>query len=321
MNNVTKGYIYGIIAAVTYGLNPLFALPLYDGGMNPDSVLFFRYLIALPILGAMIRWRRHGFRLKKQETIPLVSLGLLMAASSLTLFLSYTYMAAGIASTLLFVYPVMVAVIMAVCYREKISPLTVSCILSALWGITLLYQGDGKEHLSLTGVILVMISALSYAIYMVGVNRPTMRPIPTVRLTFYVLLSGSSLFLLRLIAGQSSMLTAAGIGAPLILPENGWHWMNLVCLAAFPTVVSLICTTRAVFYIGSTVTAILGALEPITAILFGITVFSEKLTPRHVFGIILVIVAVTVIIAGNRVAKQILRFRKLFPKGKIPSAK
>ncbi len=317
MNNMTKGYIFGIIAAVSYGLNPLFALPLYAGGMNPDSVLLFRYLIALPILGVMIKWRRHNFRLKKREVLPHVSLGLLMAASSLTLFLSYTYMAAGIASTLLFVYPVMVAVIMAVCFHEKISPLTVFCILSALWGIALLYQGDGNEHLSLTGVVLIMISALSYAIYMVGVNRPLMRPIPTVRLTFYVLASGSFLFLLRLIAGLSPSLTATGIGAPLILPENGWHWVNLICLAAFPTAVSLICTTRAVFYVGSTVTAILGALEPITAILFGITVFGEQLTMRHVLGIILVIVAVTVIIAGNRVARQILRFRKLFPKGKI----
>lgn len=318
---MTKGYIFGIIAAVTYGLNPLFALPLYAGGMNPNSVLFFRYLIALPILGLMIKWRHHGFRLKKREVLPLVFLGLMMAASSLTLFLSYTYMAAGIASTLLFVYPVMVAVIMAVCYREKISALTIFCILSALCGIALLYQGDGNEHLSLAGVALVMISALSYAVYMVGINRPPIRTVPTVRLTFYVLTSGSFLFLLRLIAGQSSTLTAAGIGAPLILPENGWHWINLVCLAAFPTAVSLICTTRAISYVGSTVTAILGALEPITAILFGITVFGEQLTPRHILGIVLVIVAVTVIIAGNRVARQILRFRKLFPKGKIHSGK
>lgn len=319
MSNVTKGYIFGIIAAVTYGLNPLFALPLYEGGMNPDSVLLFRYLIALPILGLMIKWRRHSFRLEKREILPLIALGLLMAASSLTLFLSYTYMAAGIASTLLFVYPVMVAVIMAVCYREKIPPLTVCCILSALGGIALLYQGDGNEHLSLTGVVLVMLSALSYAVYMVGVNRPPMRHIPTVRLTFYVLLAGSTLFLSRLLIGLSSQWVAAGIGAPFTLPENGWHWINLICLAAFPTAVSLICTTRAVFYVGSTVTAILGALEPITAILFGITIFGEKLTPKHIVGIILVITAVTVIVAGNRVTRQILRLRKLFPKGKISS--
>jgi len=321
MNNVTQGYIFGIIAAVTYGLNPLFALPLYQDGMNPDSVLFFRYLIAIPILGLMIRWRRHGFRLEKREILPLGSLGLLMAASSLTLFLSYTYMAAGIASTLLFVYPVMVAVIMAVCYREKISPLTLCCILSALLGIALLYQGDGEEHLSLTGVTLVMISALSYAVYMVGVNRLPMRRIPTVRLTFYVLLAGSGLFLLRLLLGFSHRLASASIGAPLTLPENGWLWINLVCLAVFPTAISLICTTRAVFYVGSTVTAILGALEPITAIFFGVTVFGEQLTPRHAIGIILVITAVSIIVAGNRISRQILRFRKLFPKGKIHADK
>ena len=51
MNAKAKGYILGSIAAASYGMNPLFALPLYKAGMNPDSVLFFRYLFAIPIAG------------------------------------------------------------------------------------------------------------------------------------------------------------------------------------------------------------------------------------------------------------------------------
>ena len=161
MQDKTKGYLYGAVAAATYGMNPLFALPLYADGMNADSVLFFRYLLAVPILWFMVRSRGRDFRLKRQEIPPLVALGLLMAFSSLALFLSFNYMAAGIAATLLFVYPIMVALIMAIWFHERLSLLTAACIALALTGIALLYQGDGETTLSPAGVGLVMASALS----------------------------------------------------------------------------------------------------------------------------------------------------------------
>ena len=126
MNTKTKGYILGIIAAAAYGMNPLFALPLYKAGMNPDSVLFFRYLFAIPVLGIMIKARGRNFKLQRKEVLPLVIMGLLVALSSLALFLSYNYMEAGIASTLLFVYPIMVALIMAFVFKEKLTLLTIS---------------------------------------------------------------------------------------------------------------------------------------------------------------------------------------------------
>ncbi len=303
MNNKTKGYLYGAVAAATYGMNPLFALPLYADGMNADSVLFFRYLLALAILGGMIKWRGRDFRVRKREVFPLAAIGVLMACSSLTLFLSYNYMAAGIASTMLFVYPILVALIMAVCFREKVTILTAACIALALLGIAMLYQGDGGETLDPVGVALVMASALSYAIYMVWVNRPSLRDIPTVKLTFYALLFGLFVFLVRI-----------GIDGSLLLPGHWYHWGNLVALAVLPTAVSFVSTTKAVQFIGSTPTAILGALEPLTAVFFGVTMFGEPLTARIVGGILLIVLAVTLIIAGGRIGSYLVRFRKLFPK-------
>lgn len=111
MNAKAKGYVLGAIAAATYGMNPLFALPLYKAGMNPDSVLFFRYLFAIPVLGIMIKARGRNFKLKPNEIVPLILMGLLVSFSSLALFQSYNYMEAGIASTLLFVYPILVALL------------------------------------------------------------------------------------------------------------------------------------------------------------------------------------------------------------------
>jgi drug/metabolite transporter (DMT)-like permease len=315
MTNTTKGYLYGSAAAITYGLNPLFALPLYSDGMNPDSVLFFRYLMAIPILAIMIRWRRRSFRLERHELPSVICLGLLMALSSLTLFLSYTYMAAGIASTILFVYPVMVALIMTLRFHERLSLVTAISIVLSLVGILLLYHGDDGETLSFMGVVMVLTSALAYAIYMVWVNRPKIHAIPTVRLTFYVLTFGLSIFAVRLLCGLSPRLLEAGVGARFTWPTTGWLWINQFCLALLPTAISFICTTRSIQYVGSTITAILGALEPITAIFFGVVVFHEALTPRLMSGILLVIFAVSLIIAGGNIARKILHFRKLFPKG------
>ena len=303
MNVKAKGYLLGTIAAATYGMNPLFALPLYKDGMNPDSVLFFRYALAIPIMALMIKARGRSFKVHPKEVLPLALMGMLMALSSLTLFLSYNYMDAGIASTLLFVYPIMVAVIMTLFFREKLTKLTVACIFLALSGIGLLYQGDGGETLSLVGIGLAMASALSYAIYIVGVNRPLLKVVPTVALTFYVLLFGFTLFLVRV-----------DFGRDLLMTDTWYLWGNLIALALFPTVISFLCTTQAIQYIGPTPTAILGALEPLTAIFFGVLVFGEALTPRLCTGIVLILLAVTLIIAGNNISHYLVRFRKLFPR-------
>lgn len=303
MNAKAKGYVLGAIAAATYGMNPLFALPLYKAGMNPDSVLFFRYLFAIPVLGIMIKARGRNFKLKPNEIVPLILIGLLVSFSSLALFQSYNYMEAGIASTLLFVYPILVALIMAFVFKEKLTLQTIFCILLALGGIGLLYKSGDGTTLSLTGVLLVMASALSYAIYIVGANRPLLKNIATLKLTFYVLLFGMTLFLVRIDFGRS-----------LHIVHDWYLWGNLIALAIFPTAISFLCTTLAVQYIGSTPTAILGALEPLTAVFFGVTVFGESLTLRLCCGIILIILAVTLIIAGSNVTSHLVRFRKLFPR-------
>ena len=303
MNAKAKGYILGSIAAASYGMNPLFALPLYKAGMDPDSVLFFRYLFAIPLLGIMIKARGRSFKIQRKETFPLIIVGLLVALSSLTLFLSYNYMAAGIASTLLFVYPIMVALIMAMVFKEKLALQTIVCMLLALGGIGLLYKSEDGSTLSLIGTLLVFASSLSYAIYIVGINQTSLKNVATLKVTFYVLLFGLSLFVARLL--YSGVLNT---------PDQWYLWANLLALAVFPTAISFLCTTGAIQYIGSTPTAILGALEPLTAVFFGVTVFGESLTLRLCCGIILIILAVTLIIAGSNVTSHLVRFRKLFPR-------
>ena len=286
-NNKTKGFILGAIAAASYGMNPLFTLPLYSAGMSVDTVLFYRYSLAVIVLGIMMKFQKQSFAIKRVDVF---------SFSSSLLFMSYNYMDAGIASTILFVYPVLVAIIMAVVFKEKVSPITMFSIALAFVGISMLCKSPGGQTLSLVGITFVFLSSLSYAIYIVGVNRSSLKDMPIAKLTFYVLLFGLSVYVVRLQFCTELQV----IPTPML-------WINAVSLAVFPTVISLVTMTKAIHYIGSTPTAILGALEPVTALFFGVLVFGEQLTPRIILGILMVITAVTLIIGG----KSLLKKRKI----------
>lgn len=294
MNIRTKGYIMGAVASAAYGTNPLFALPLFGEGMDSDSMLFFRYLLAIPMMAALMLLRKESFAVRWRDIPLLAVMGLLVATSSLTLFESLRFMDAGIASTMLFVYPVMVALIMTAFCGERLTLRTVVCLALTVGGVVLLYRQSDGEAVSFKGSMLVMASALSYALYIVGVNRSRLREMASLKITFYALMAGMSAFALRV-----------AIGGELIVPHNWQMWGDVAGLALLPTALSFAFITMAIHYIGSTPTAILGALEPVTAIIIGVTVFGELLTPRIIAGVVLIIAAVTMIVAGGAVSQRI----------------
>ncbi len=303
MNPKIKGYLFGATAAATYGMNPLFALPLYNTGMDANSVLFFRYLIAIPMVALLAKIRGHNLKVDKKDLFSLLILGGLMITSSITLFSSYLYMDVGIASTILFVYPVMVALIMFIFFKEKISWFVTMCIAMTVGGIGLLYKNSDGATLSLVGTLFVFASALSYAIYVVVINKSRISKVPTLKVTFYVLLVGLSVLFFRTRCTRE-----------LIEPHDIMQWLCLVALAIFPTVISFMCTTQAIHYVGSTPTAILGALEPVTAVFFGVVFFGEVLGVREIIGLVVIIVAVTLVITENKFDAYIVKIRKMFPK-------
>jgi drug/metabolite transporter (DMT)-like permease len=290
MNPKVKGFTMGSIAAASYGLNPLFALPLYAAGYSVDNVLFYRYAFAIVMLGMMMKIRGLSVKVNRKD-LPLLALfGLLFSASSLFLFLSYQYMDAGIASTILFLYPVMVAVIMMLFYHENPSLITWITLAMTFVGVSLLGKQSDGSNISLIGVTLVMLSSLSYAIYIVGVNHTRLKNLDTARMTFYALLFGILIYVVRL-----------HFCTDVVMPREPLHWLCAFCLALFPTIISLVTMTISIHHIGSTYAAILGALEPITAVVVGVFVFHERLTPRISLGIVTILVAVTLLIAGKKI--------------------
>ena len=298
-----KGYLLAALAAATYGTNPAFAVPLYSAGMNATSVLFFRYLSGLVFLALLALVRGRKVTVSRVKLAPVAILGILMALSSLTLFESYNYMNSGVASTLLFVYPLFVAIIMTLVYHERFRAATAICLALMLPGLVLLMSDGSGFALDAFGTLLVMVSSVSYSVYlvMVSVSR-RLNSIPTVTLLFQVLLFGLLLFVF-----------VFALGTPLTMPTEPWMWLNIAALGLLPTVISLVCTTVAIQKIGSTATALFGALEPVTAVVLSVTVLGQNFTTRDIIGSLLIVAGTTLIVASDSVDVALLRVRRLFP--------
>lgn len=294
----SKGFLCGIIAAVTYGLNPLFAKPLYKAGLTPDSVLFYRYLFAFAGLVLLVKLNGSPFRIKREELPWLLLNGIMMFLSSLFLFLSYEVMDVGIASTLLFVYPVMIALIMTLGFREKMSLVALASIVIALSGVAALCTGD---NVSWRGIIYVILSALVYAVYIVCVKVSPLKNMASDTLTMYCLAIGTVGFIVRLDFGCS---------IPAI-PPTVLAWTCAVLLALLPTMVSLYATALAIRFVGATATGILGALEPLTGVAIGVLVFGEELTIRLGAGIVLILIGVILLIQEKKILEYFQKKRNL----------
>ncbi len=285
------GAICGVLAAVCYGANPLGAVVLYQHGYTTGSVLLYRFGFAAAILAAFIAVRRTAFCPKRGEWIVVVSLGLLFAVSSLTFYESFRVMDVGIACTILFVYPILTALIMAVFYRERLTLPTIVAIALALAGIAFLSLGGGEHRVGALGVTLVAVSALTYAVYIVIVNRARLT-LPVSAMTFWVLV-----FCGLGLAVWSAL--ANGLSA-FQLPCGGTAWLAAVFLAIVPTLLSLVFMTYSSRLLGATPTAILGALEPLTAVAVGVFAFHEAFTFRLAVGLALVLSAVILVLVRRR---------------------
>ena len=300
MNNL-KGFAFGILTSATFGLIPLFTLPLMAKGMQFDSILFYRFLFAALALASIMAAKKESFHADKRDIPVLILLGFFYTASAMFLFWGYNFMSAGIATTLHFTYPVFVTLIMLLFFREKTSWITLMAIVLAICGVARL--SIGEEEIS---VFIVLLSALGYALYITTVNKflaggSTSRlKMGGRKLTFYVFVVSTALFAIK-----------AGTNQGIQPIPDSMSFVNLILLAIVPTVISNITLVLAVHNIGGTLTAVLGAVEPITAVCVGILVFSEPFTPNLAVGILLIIIAVTMIILSKSIQGTL---RKLYRK-------
>ena len=285
------GLVCGVVAGVSYGTNPLFAKPLLQSGVPVLVMLFFRYGISAALLSLLMLLKKERFSVRKNEFGLLVLLGALFAGSSLFLFASYEFIPSGLATTLVYLYPVFVALIM-VLLRFYPSWQTWLSIVATLGGIILLSSPSRGAEIKPLGIVLAIISALSYASYLVIVNRSSrIKQVSEHTLTLYALVVGTILFAaLRMAQGGS---ITEGV-------DSVADWANLLGLAIVPTMISMLTLAVSSRFIGPTKTSILGVFEPLTAILIGTLMFGEPMTWKMGVGVAICIAAVVFMIQKPR---------------------
>ena len=267
--NAIIGYPAGIITGITYGLNPLFAMPLMKNGAATESILFFRYAFAVLLLGLFLLLRKQSFRVSGKQIGVLFVLGLLYTSSSIFLFDAYEYIASGLATTLVFLYHVLVAIIMVFLKVVPSWPVWLA-IAATFGGVLIMTQSDGSQTINPIGVLLSIASALVYALFIVIINRSkAISGISNSLLTFYALMVGAIVFIGKILSSDTAI--TAGI-------TTGADWLNLVGLALLPTIVSTATLAIASRNIGATKASVLGVFELTTNIIVGISIAMVAVT-------------------------------------------
>lgn len=293
-----RGIFFGLMAAIFYGLVPTFTLPIFNqtegGVVNADympqmSILFYRFFIAAIIIGIMMLVRRTSFRITRSEAVTLTYLAFLSDGAALFLIAGFEYMSSGVATTIHFMYPVITAVLMMLFYHEARRPLTIGAVAMAVVGVALLSWPTGQVEVKFVGVVLELFSAICFALYIIRLNRSRVASMDNLKLTFYVILFGAFIFGAEAVREGNFALITTGTQA-----------VDLVVLGFFCTVVTNLCLVLAVKYVGSTTAAVLGALEPVTAVVLGCLLFGELVTWNIILGILLILPAVVVVILSRR---------------------
>lgn len=289
-----KGVIYAVISSTTFGLIPLFTVPLLQGGVSSQTLLFYRFLFATLMMIAVVWIKKIDMKLGFNQLRVVFGLSMLYALTAILLIESYKDIPSGIATTIHFLYPLAVTLIMSWFYGEQTSTITYIALSVSIIGVLLLAWGSHDGGNFRIGVLLALGTVVTYALYIVGVMKSRASKIDSIILTLYVLLVCTMLFFLY-------AMTTSGIE-----PIHGYiEWRDLIMVALLCTVISDYTLVLAIKKIGSTMTSILGSMEPMTAVVVGVVYFGERFDMVSIAGVILIIIAVVmVIVQGGGIHKK-----------------
>ena len=287
------GFFLGLFSSATFGLIPLFTLPLLHAGVTAETALFYRFLIATLTLGGLLAARGERFRMRGVDLCKLAGMSVMYMLAALLFFWAFSYLPSGVAATLQFLYPVMVMLIMIVFFHERFSWTIALSIILAVSGVALLSSGpgDGGTSISLLGVGMMLLSALCNSLYIVGIQTARIPNMSGLVMTFYVMLFSALLSLINALSTDTFQILTS------------WRELGIAALLSNLTLI------LAIQRIGSTMTSVLGVMEPLTAVMVGILVFGEPFSPALAGGVALIAASVLLVMLGGHIRALLCRAR------------
>ena len=289
-----NGIFYAAISSISFGFSPLFSLGLIAAGLSNFDVLSYRWMVAAVVLVIYALCKKKSLRVSTfDEAWKIALLSALRAITSITLLIGYANIASGVASTINFMYPVIVTATMMIFFGEDKSWINVGAIALSIFGVYLMSSGEGLKvdgGNTELGLACSLISAISFAAYYVVMKQVKADKIEVVKFTTWVMLLSAIYFIIAgiIVDGKISIVT------------DGKLWMYILGLGLWATMVSNFTGVKAVRRIGPTLTSILGALQPLTAVILGGLFLDEHLGPKTIGGIALIMIAVGIVVTHHK---------------------
>lgn len=290
----TNGFLMVIISGIIFGSMPLFARIFYKNGCSPTSLVFYRFLFALPFLFIINKKMKIDLRINLDELKNLIYISIFgYSSTAVLLFVSYNYIPTGLAMSLHFIYPILVTIGCVVFYKDKLSFKKAICTILCTAGIFLFLDEINIVRDNAIGVIFALVSGLTYSFYLIYLEKSTLRSMPNIKMVFYLsLISSVILFVYNSITNNLTTQMATGI------------WLILVLFSIFVTVGAVLLLQLGLGVVGAQNASILSTTEPITSVVIGILVFNERVNFKIILGIMLILLSVVLIsLNGKKTGK------------------
>lgn len=287
-----RGMVFSAASAVLFGVTPAVASRIYSMGGNAVTLTFYRNLMAVPVLLALLGLEGVSLRLTRREAGLLLLMGAgFRVTTTLMLYQSYLYIPTGMATTLHFLYPALTALLCRARFRERLGPWKLFALgLSGLGALCLLELSAGTDP---RGVLLAS-SALTYACYLIGLDKTALRDMHPHKAACYMgLLNAAAMLAVGLPTHQLR----------LALPPAALGLSFLLAVSTSFLAVSLL--QRGIRLLGASSAALFSMLEPITSVAVGCLALAESVSRRSLLGCALILAGVALTaLAGQRQAVE-----------------
>ncbi|MEQ2401464.1 DMT family transporter [Peptoniphilus hominis (ex Hitch et al. 2025)] len=282
-----KNFMYAIISASIFGLMPFMTIVMYNYGCNSLSAVFYRFFYSALVLYVLALKESKGkLTYTKKELKQLMFLSLNFILTPIFLFASYTYINSGVSTTLHFLYPVIIAITHIIISHTKVKLNEILSLASASIGIVLLI--DIKGEANIYGVVLAILSAITFAIYSIYFELSGLTKMGSYKLSFFTASSTSlTALILCLVKGEFFF----------ILDKN---------FILFSIIYSLLILFFGILYyqksiriIGAKDTSILSTLEPVISVFIGTFFLGQKTNLKMLLGVIFIIISAIIVLMFN----------------------
>ena len=291
MNQKKLGSFCALGQGMCFGVIPTLIQSATQGEDIPNSMgVLFRFLVASLVLlpvAIMREHRRPGLTPRKLFRIFLSSL--FMSVTSILLYTAYNYIPTSMGITLHYTYPIFTLLLSILLFHTRPNRQTLFSIALSFCGVVLLCDVGSLAAGAWRGIILAACSAVTFTVYLLWTQQ-----IKDDELDSIVQVALTSLF-------NFLVMLAYNTAAHKLMLRMSPRALTLFVISGIIAIFALLALTLAVEYAGAVLTSILGTLEPIVCTVGGALVLRERITPRTVCGILLVVAAVIVAtLAGQK---------------------